>query len=169
MFAASPMAARVLMTQEEALKLAFPSMASVERKTVFLEKGDIEKIQKLAKSKMESEVVTYYVGKSTAGVLGYVFFETHIVRTMPETFMAVVNPDGALKFVEILAFHEPEDYLPAKRWLALFEKKKLDKELWVKRGIRNITGATLTAQAVTGEIRRILAFFEIAIKKDKSK
>ena len=111
-------------------------------------------------------MVTYYVGKSTRGIHGYAFFETHIVRTMPETFMAVVNPDGNLKFVEILAFYEPEDYLPPRRWLDLFRGRKLGDDLWVKRGIRNITGATLTTQAITDGIRRILATFRVAIKKE---
>lgn len=157
---------RVFMSRQAALKLAFPSASSVDRKTVFLSQEQAAAVQKLAKSKAESQMVTYYVGKSTGGVLGYAFFETHIVRTMPETFMAVVDPDGTLKFVELLAFYEPGDYLSPKRWFALFGGRKLDDELWVKRGIRNVTGATLSAQAVTDGIRRVLAFFQIAIKKE---
>jgi Na+-translocating ferredoxin:NAD+ oxidoreductase subunit G len=166
LFFSAPAWAGVLMTQEEALKRAFPG-ASVERKTVFLEEAQVKEIQNLARAKLESEVVTFYVGKSTAGVLGYAFVETHIVRTMPETFMAVLNPDGTVSFVEILAFYEPEDYLPPKRWLGLFGNKKLDNDLMVKRGIRNVTGATLTAQAITDGVRRILAIYQVAIQKER--
>ena len=79
--------------------------------------------------------------------------------------MVVVAPDGKIRFIEMLAFHEPEDYLPSPRWLDLFEDRPLTDDLWVKRGLRNIGGATITARAVTGGSRRILAAFEILIKE----
>lgn len=156
--------ARVFMTQEQALKLAFPDACSIERKTVFLSDSDVGEIQKKAKSRVESRVVTYYVGKSTDGVMGFAFFQTHVVRTMPEIFMAVVESNGRLRFVEILAFYEPEDYLPPKRWLDLLGGKMLNDKLWVKRGVRNIAGATLSTRAITAGIRRVLATFEVVVK-----
>lgn len=155
---------RVFMNQEEALKLAFSSGTAVERKNLYLNKEQKKKIEQQAKSKMESSLVTYYVGTKQAGIEGFAFFNSHIVRTMPETMMVVINPDGSLRLVEILAFYEPEDYLPPKRWLGLFRKKRLKDDLWVKRGIRNITGATLTTQAVTEAVRRTLATFQVAIE-----
>lgn len=156
--------AKVLMNQEEALRLIFPARVTVDRKTLFLKPEQIQRIQKMAKSKLESEMINYYVGKTSSGITGYAFFETHVVRTMPETFMVALNPQGGLNFVELLAFHEPEDYQPPKKWLGLFQKKELNDELWLKRGIRNIAGATLTAQAVTDGIRRILAIYQVAVK-----
>lgn len=155
------------MKQDEALKIAFPEAVSVERKTLFLSPKQIEAIEKLAKSKMEYRVITYYVGRNKKEFMGYAFFESHVVRTMPETFMVVLAAEGTVRSVEMLAFYEPEDYLPPKKWLGLFDNKKLDQELWIKRGIKNITGATLTTQAITDGIRRILATFDIAIKEEK--
>ena len=161
-----PANARVYMNQEAALRLAFADKTQVERKTLFLKPPQIQAIQKKAKSKINSELVTYYVGQEKGRVLGYAFFESHIVRTMPETFMVVLDAQGRVRFVEMLAFFEPEDYLPPPKWLELFENKALDKDLWVKRGIRNISGSTLTTQAITAGVRRILAIYEIAIKDD---
>jgi len=158
------------MSQEEALGLAFSSGTVVERKNLYLSPEQKKQIEKKAKSKLDSNLVSYYIGTSSRGSEGVAFFNSHIVRTMPETLMAVVNPDGSLRFVEILAFYEPEDYLPHKKWFGLFENKKLDNDLWVKRSIRNVTGATLTTQAITEAVRRLLATFEIAVApalKDK--
>ncbi len=165
-----PVWGRVFMSQEEALRLAFSSGTVVERKNLYLSVEQKKQIEQQAKSKMDSNLVTYYMGISTGGISGFAFFNSHNVRTMPETMMAVVNLDGSLRFVEILAFYEPEDYLPPKKWLGLFQSKKLDDDLWVKRGIRNVTGATLTTQAITEATRRILATFQVAIPptlKDK--
>ncbi len=86
---------------------------------------------------------------------------------MPETFMAVINPDSTVRAVEILAFYEPEDYLPPKRWIEQFRSKSLNSDLWLKRGVQNIVGATLSAQSVTEGVRRLLSTFEVAIPKEK--
>jgi len=133
-------------------------------KTFFLTEKQVKDIQFRAKAKVESKILVYYVGKSTGGVEGYAFFETRDVRTMPATVMVVVDPDGSVRFVEILAFYEPLDYLPRPRWLELFAGRKLDKDLRVRAGIPNVTGASLTVQSVTDMVRKILATYEIAIR-----
>ncbi|HWP82912.1 MAG TPA: FMN-binding protein [Bacteroidota bacterium] len=159
--------AQVYLTRDEALKLSFPQAASVGRKTVFLTDRQVEAIQAKAKAKVESRVVTYYVGKVGGKVDGYAFFETHVVRTMPATFMTIIDPDSSVRSVEILAFYEPEDYLPPKRWLELFKAKRLENDLFLKRGVQNIAGATLSAHAIAEGVRRMLATFEIAVPKEE--
>lgn len=148
--------ARLLMTQQDALALAFPG-ASIERRTAYLSDEQRRLAAQAGRVKVESRLWTYYVGTSSAGVLGYAYFETHTVRTMPETFMAVVAPNGGLRFVELLAFSEPDDYRPRPRWLEQFFNRRLNERLLLRRSIRNIAGATLTSQALTDGVRRVLA------------
>ena len=165
----APAYSGVLMNQEEALTLVFPEGAAVDRRSLFIRDESVKEIEERAKSKLDSQLVNYYVGRTTAGVAGYAFFHTHQVRTMPETLMVAVNPDGSLRLVEILAFYEPDDYRPPRRWLDLYSGKKLDDDLWVKRGIRNIAGATLSTRAITDAVRRTLAIFEISIMPGESR
>ena len=143
------------------MALAFPGGVKVERRTAYLSQEQAGKAQEEGKVKVDSLIWTYYVGRSSEGVTGYAYFETHIVRTMPETFMAVLTPAGEVRFVELLAFAEPTDYLPGKRWLKQFEGEKLSKDLIVRRAIRNITGASLTSLALTDGVRRILAVHKV--------
>lgn len=156
------------LTKDEALKRAF-SGATLERKTLFLTDDQVRAIQARAKAKIESKIVTYYVARRGREVEGYAFFETHVVRTMPATFMIVVGPDSSVRAVELLAFYEPEDYLPPSRWLELFKSKKLEDDLFLKRGIYNIAGATLSAHAISEGVRRALATFEIAVPRENTK
>lgn len=158
--ALAPADARVLLRQDEALRLAFPD-AKPERRTAFLSEEQAKEAQRLGRVRVESRVWTYYVARSSSGTETYAYFETHTVRTMPETFMAVLDGAGTLRFVELLAFHEPDDYRPPARWLAQFDGKRLGAELLVRRGIRNIAGASLTSQALTDGVRRILAVHEV--------
>lgn len=153
---------QVYLTKEAALKLYFSS-SKIERRTVFLSEAQVSVIQNSAKAKVTSRVITYYVGMNNNRPDGYAFFETHIVRTMPATFMIVINPDSTVRAVELLAFYEPEDYRPPKRWLELFDGKSLKSDLWLKRGIQNIVGATLSAQSISDGVRRTLALYETAV------
>ena len=87
-----------------------------------------------------------------------------MVRTLPETFMVLLSPTGEVRMTVILAFHEPPDYLPSERWLEQFRGEKLSPELWVGREIAGIVGSTLSAQAMTQGVRKVLALFDILVK-----
>jgi hypothetical protein len=160
---ASKLSGQVFLTRDEALKVYFPPPSSIERKTVFLTDAQVEKIQAQARAKVDSRIVIYYVGREKNRVLGYAFLDTRTIRTEPATHMVVISPDSSVRAVELLAFYEPEDYLPAKPWLAQFSQKRTLDEVWLKRGIQNIVGATLSAQALTDGVRQILSTFLIAV------
>ena len=168
MLAALPAQARLLLSQKQALALAFDPSLMVERKTAYLSEEQAERAQREGQVQIDSRVWTYYVGSSSRGVEGYAYFDTHIVRTMSETFMAVLEPHGEIRFVELLSFLEPPDYEPKPRWLGQFGGKSLSTDLMVRRGIRNITGASLTSQKLTDGMRRILAVHSL-LHAEKSK
>ena len=148
---AAPVRARVLLSQKDALAVAFPG-TTPERRTAFLTDAQAKAVEKAAQATLDAKVWTYYVAGSTTA-----YFESHLVRTMNETVMVVVGADAKVAFVEVLSFAEPEDYMASERWLAQLRGRKLDGELVLRRGLRGITGATLTAEAVTRSVRRVLA------------
>lgn len=160
---------QVFMKQEEALRRAFPQAEKIERHTLFLTGEQVAEIQKSARSKVESKIVIYYRALMAGKISGCAFFETTIIRTKPATIMAVINPDSTLQMVEILAFQEPQDYLPAPRWLALFRGRLLNEGLWPKRDIHHISGATLSVQAITLAVRRLLATHIVAVSRELKK
>ncbi len=163
--AAPPVRAKVYLTQEEALRSAFPPPAQVERRTLYLSEADALKIAKDAGSPLGGSVFSYYVGKRGSEIAGYAYFDTHIVRTLPETIMVLLRPDGRIQRIDILSFAEPEDYFPKEPWRAQFSGKDLDADLALRRGIRGLTGASLTAEAITAACRRVLALHRFAGSK----
>ena len=150
---------RVLLSQDEALRLAFGEGAVAEKRTAFLTEGQVARARELAGPGIEvpSALVTRYEGRRDGASLGFAYFDTHVVRTLPETLMVVVGPDGGVARVEVVVFSEPQEYLPREAWYGQFRGRRLDRELSVKRGIHGITGATLSAGAATDAVRRILA------------
>ncbi len=159
--AAATLVAKVFVSPEEALRLAFPG-AAVERRTAFLTEAQQKEAKKLSGDSEEpSALATYYEARKDGRVVGTAYFDTHVVRTMPETIMVVVDPSAAIARIEVISFDEPEDYLPRSTWYGQFAGKSLDAELSLKRGIRPVAGATLTARATTDAARRVLALHRV--------
>ena len=156
-------AAQTFLTQDEALRLAFPEPAEIERRTAYLDEDQLERARELAgpEAEVRQTVVTYYLGRRDGRPLGAAYFDAHRVRTLPEVLMFVVSPSGALERIEILSFREPPEYVAPERWLGQLEGRDLGPDLSLKGAIINLTGATLTSRAVTGAARRVLALHRV--------
>ena len=149
-------------SRESALQLAFGAEAAVESQEIFLSADAQAEASRRAGSPVESRLVQRYAGRAEGRLLGHAYFETHQVRTLPETLMVVVAPDGTVAAVHVLAFHEPTAYLPHAGFLQQFEAARLDEELSLRTGIQGIAGSTFTATAVTAAVRRVLAIHAAA-------
>ena len=120
---------------------------SIEHRIAYLTAAQQKQAQRLSGDEdLPGAIVSYYVGTKDGRAVG-----------MPETIMVEVDPAGAIARIEVLSFSEPEDYLPRAHWYEQFQGKPLDDELSLKRAIRPVTGATLTAHTTTDAARRVLA------------
>ncbi len=160
---------KVFLTVDEALRLAFPG-AGMTRRTAYLTAEQVRRAKELSGEEVPSALVTYYEAKRNGQPAGIAYFDTHRVRTLPETLMVVVDPQGKVARVEVISFREPEDYLPRGAWYEQFLGRKLDRDLQVKRNVHPVTGATLTVRATTSAVRRVLALHQvISATKEKGK
>lgn len=150
---ALPAAARVFMTQPQALAGAFPAGVKVTRQAVFLTPQQIAAAKKESGVDFKDQLVVRYAGANGA----YAYFDTHRVRTLAETVMVVVAADGTIDRIDILSFDEPPDYFPKRRWTDQFRGRKLDDDLSLSGAIRPISGASLTGRAIVNASRKILA------------
>ena len=157
---AAPAAAAVYLTQPQALAQAFPG-ARIERRAYTLTEAQARTVESRARARLSSRLVVAYAAWRGDTLAGTAFFDTRIVRTMPAVLMAVVAPDSTVAGVDVLAFHEPPDYRPPVRWFGLYDGRRLDGRLWPGRDIRNLSGATLSARAVTESVRLALALYEV--------
>jgi hypothetical protein len=147
--------ARVFMTQPQALANAFPG-GKVTRQVSYLTPEQLAAAKKEAGLEFNDRMIVRYAGPG-----GYAYFDTHMVRTLPETVMVLVTPDGRIDRIEILSFDEPLDYQPKQRWVDQFRTRKLDDDLSLKRAIRPISGATLSGRAITNASRKVLALHKV--------
>ena len=158
--------ATVLITVEEALELAFPG-AITTRQTLFLSDDQRNMVEKESGTEVSSALATRFAAHGEDGaVLGWAYLDTHRVRTLPETLMIVLGADGAVQRVEVVTFREPLEYMPREGWYGQYKGQELDDDLALKRDIRPVTGATLTARATTEAVRRVLAIHAVAVQEE---
>jgi hypothetical protein len=158
--AAAQAGARVLLTVDEALALAFPG-AAIERRTVYLTEAQLARVADLAGERPASAIVHPYVATRQGALVGTAYFDSHLVRTLAETVMVTVDAEDRIGRIEVLSFDEPPDYLPRVEWYRQFDGRPLDAELELRRAIRPVAGATLTARATTDAARRVLALHQV--------
>ncbi len=148
---------RLLMTQQQALASAFPAPTRVTRQKFFLTREQVERARRESDVEFDDQLVVRYVGSD--GRVAY--FDTHRVRTLPETIMVVVTSDDQIDRIDILSFDEPTDYFPKRRWLDQLLARKLNRDLALNRAIRPISGASLTGRAIVNASRKILALHHV--------
>lgn len=149
--------ARVLMTQQQALAAAFPAGVKVTRQTFFLKPEQVADAKRESGVDFDDQLVIRYSGSNGSAA----YFDTHRVRTLPETVMVLVTPDGKIDRIDILTFDEPMDYFPKRRWIDQLLGRKLDPELSLNHAIRPISGASLTGRAIVNASRRVLALHHV--------
>lgn len=156
--------AKVFASQKQALAEAFPEATRIERRTLLLRAEQVERIEALSGREIEAKVVVIHVAYRGEELLGFAEIAVHIVRTQPEAMLIVLTPEGRVRSVRIIAFHEPLDYLPTDAWYAQFAGKGQEDGLRLGREIHGVVGATLSAQAAVDGVRRMLAYWEVLLR-----
>jgi hypothetical protein len=82
------------------------------------------------------------------------------------TYALGLNADGSVKQIEIMDYRETYGYqIRDEKWRSQFVGKTSRSPLKLDGDIKNISGATLSCRHVTDGVKRLLAFYEVALKK----
>ncbi len=154
MLLASGLAAQQV-TESEALALAFPG-ATLRRDEVELTTAQRDAAQKAAGHEVPARAVRHVATKDGA-VVGVGWIDVRKVRTHSQTLLVVIDPKGVVQRVEVLAFAEPKQYRPRPEFFAQFVGRSLDGDLQLRRAVRPVAGATMSAKAAVEAVRTVLA------------
>jgi hypothetical protein len=152
--AAASFAAEI--TREEALALAYPG-AAIRAERIFMTDDQRKRAGERAGEAIPTALVARYLATSGGAAVGRAYVDTNVVRTKKETLLIALDAAGRVKRLDVVAFLEPSEYRPPDAWLRQYQSRPLDDQLQMNKAIRPIAGATLTARAVNGAVRRMLA------------
>jgi electron transport complex protein RnfG len=155
--------AKVLVSPIDAMHENFGADATVTKKNILLNKADVKKVQTSAKTKLDTKIYRIYIAKKDDKPVGYGVLVNKKVRSKNTVVLYLIK-NAVLQDIQIIAFNEPQEYLPSKTWTEQFQNRKTDKMLKLSREIPTITGATLSAKAVTDGSRIAFAIYNTLLK-----
>ena len=98
---------------------------------------------------------------------GHVVILDELGKYRPITFFVALDDDLRVLDLQVLVYREHiGKEIESQRFTRQFRDKKLGKSLRLHRGIRNLSGATLSARAAVRAVRRALATVEVANTKN---
>ncbi|CUS88509.1 FMN-binding protein [Candidatus Kryptobacter tengchongensis] len=152
---------------EEVLSEIYPN-SKIEIKNITISDSQAEKVKELSGIKIENRLVTFYLVKVNSKIKAYAYVDIHIVRTHPEVVLYVLNERGEIELIQILSFKEPPEYMADDNWLRYLKGKTIGKDLLrLRRDVPNMTGATLTAKAITDNARKVIALWKVIFEEVK--
>ena len=151
--------------EEDTPKAVFPDANSFERKIIRSSAELRDKIQqRLGKTKTsiwEDTYVTFTVKKADA-VIGYAVIVEEIGKHRPITFVVGVGLDRKIKDAALMVYREAYGgEVRDRRFLQQYRGKQLNDPLLPFRDIHNISGATMSVEAIGRGSKKALALVEI--------
>ena len=150
----------------EAQKLAFPEATQFVAANVIYRPEDIAAIEKLSGEKVLTKGEQVWRAEAGGRFFGWFIIDYVIGKHLVIDYAVALEPDGRVRRVEILQYRESYGYEVANDdWLRQFVGKSGRDRLQVDADIRNISGATLSSRHVTEGIKRVLALYDVCLKK----
>ena len=126
-----------------------------------MEDSQKKTIEKKIGSGLPKKTWNFYIAKSGSKIDGYALIDNEVGKVELITFMTAINPDGTIKAVEILVYRESHGAeVHQKKFTKQFIGKNTHDPIRLGQGIQNISGATLSARAVSLGVKRDLLLWE---------
>ena len=155
----------IFLTEEEAPKAVFPEVSSFERKVIQSNEELRAKIRKLmgrTKTSIWEDSYVTFIAKRGETILGYAVIVEEIGKHRPITFIVGIGTDGKIKDTALMVYREAYGgEVRDRRFLQQYKGKELKDPLLPYRDIQNISGATLSVEAIGRGNRKGLALVDI--------
>ena len=133
----------------------FKQSEIVDFKRVTLSSRVREQIERQLGEKLERGEYIFYVARTADGIDGYALFDREIGQHEYIDFATFFDCDGRVTRVEVVAYREPYgDGIRSKRFRNQFVGKSAESRMRAGKDIDVISGATLSAQAMTKAVKR---------------
>jgi len=160
----------IFLREEEAPKAVFPEGTSFDRKMIRSTEELKEKIrQRMGKTKTsvwEDSYVTF-IAKKGDTILGYAVIVEEIGKHRPITFVVGVGNDRKIKDAALMVYREAYGgEVRDRRFLQQYKGKELKDPFLPYRDIQNISGATLSVEAIGRGSKKALALVDLIYLED---
>jgi H+/Na+-translocating ferredoxin:NAD+ oxidoreductase subunit G len=155
----------IFLKEEEAPKAVFPDATSFLRRVIpssdELKDNIKQRMGKTLTSLWEDSYVTF-VAKKGETILGYAVIVEEIGKHRPITFIVGVGSDHKIKDAALMVYREAYGgEVRDRRFLQQYKGKQLKDPLLPYRDIQNVSGATMSVEAIGRGSKKALALVEM--------
>ena len=161
--AAAPVASAttVYHTEEEALRIAFPTATRFDAQPRPLGAELRDRVSERVGYPIRERLVLIHEASAGGDLVGRAIVLDEIGKTMPFRFLVAFRPDGAVDEVLLLTYREPRGgEIEREAFRAQYAGKTLADPIRRGDDIRNISGATISVDSLSRGVRRALALQE---------
>jgi Na+-translocating ferredoxin:NAD+ oxidoreductase RnfG subunit len=160
LFAGNTLGADVL-SRDQVLNNAFPLAETFVRKVIRLSDEQMKKLSRESGQKISSRFVTVYIAKNGDENLGYGFIGYTKGKSSFIKYFVAITPDGKIHSIEIMSYRgEKGSEVRHEIFKKQFVGKRVDSNIKVGSDINAISGATISSQAITKGIRKIMYIWQ---------
>lgn len=156
----SNLAAKTYLDEAQAQQLAFPSLGLTKTPVVVTP-------EQQAKMTEASSVRLPFDGKNIwkAADGGWFIIDQVVGKHEFITYSVAINPNGTVKLVEVMQYNESYGYeVKEASWLQQFIGKTAASPIKLNKDIDNISGATLSSKHLADGVKRVMVFYDLALK-----
>jgi len=163
-FLALPLSAKMLISPKDAMAQNYGAKSKISEESILLSGAQAKKIQELSGVKLDSKIFKFYKALKEGKTLGYGILINRKIRSKNGVVLYLISSESVLKGIEVIAFNEPMEYVPSKKWMSQFQNVDTSVPLALSKDIPTITGATLSAKSFVDGSRLAFAFYNEVLK-----
>lgn len=158
------MDAKVLTSPQKAMKDTFGNDCVIKKEKLNISQERLQNIEQTSKAKFNTKTTDLFKALKSGKTVGYGILINSKIRTKNGVVLYAITDSGSIKAIEIIAFNEPMEYIPSKKWIEQFEKADSKNINDVSQKAHALTGATMSANIVKDGSRTALAVFNEILK-----
>jgi len=153
------------MSLEQAQALIFPNAKEFVATPVTLTSDQMARIERQSGVAVRSSQQPVWQARTDGKTVGWFIMDRVIGKHELITYAVGINPDGSLRQFQILEYRESYgSQIRYPNWRDQFVGKTAADKVELDTDIVNITGATMSCRHVTEGIKRLLTFYQVALR-----
>jgi Na+-translocating ferredoxin:NAD+ oxidoreductase RnfG subunit len=153
------------MSLEQAQASIFPDAKQFVAAPVTLTSDQVARIERQSGVSVRSTEQRVWQARADGKLLGWFIVDQVIGKHELITYAAGINPGGSLRQFQVLEYRENYgSQIRYPSWRDQFVGKTAADKLELDADIANISGATMSCRHVTEGIKRLLVFYQVALR-----
>lgn len=148
LFCAFSLNAKTIISPMDAMKQNYLQSDKITQEDLLITDANVLKIEQNAKTKLNTKSFKIFKAAKNGKNIGYGVLIDRKIRSKNGVALYMISADSTLKAVEIIAFNEPLEYIPSKKWISQLNNTQSQNIEKVLKDVPPITGATLSAKNI---------------------